>query len=105
MYDNTLKSVHFQKSLSVVVIRECFQPPASLFGYPQVFSAIRKYSPLSASILCYPQLNPPPSKKIPISNWRWGFSPYFVNCSSSVDPFNAVVEDVPPVITMDTWSK
>ena len=25
-----------------------------------------------------------------------------VNCSSSVDPFKAVVEDVPPVITIDT---
>jgi hypothetical protein len=25
-----------------------------------------------------------------------------LNCSTSVDPFNAVVEDVPPVITIDT---
>lgn len=28
-----------------------------------------------------------------------------VNCSSSVEPFNAVVEEVPPEITIDTWSK
>ncbi|MDQ0974060.1 hypothetical protein QFZ31_003938 [Neobacillus niacini] len=56
MYDNTLKSVHFQKSLFVVVIRECFLLSASIFRHPQVFSAIRKYFLLSASILRHPQV-------------------------------------------------
>lgn len=28
-----------------------------------------------------------------------------VNCASSVDPFSAVVEDVPPEMTIDTSSK
>ena len=28
-----------------------------------------------------------------------------VNCASSVDPFNAVVEEVPPEMTIDTSSK
>jgi len=30
---------------------------------------------------------------------------FAVNCSSSVEPFKAVVEDVPPEMTIDTWSK
>lgn len=38
-----------------------------------------------------------PSKRCP--------SFYFVNCASSVDPFNAVVDEVPPVITCATSSK
>ena len=38
-----------------------------------------------------------PSKRAP--------SFYFVNCASSVDPFNAVVDEVPPVITCATSSK
>lgn len=27
------------------------------------------------------------------------------NCSASVEPFNAVVDEVPPVTTIETWSK
>jgi hypothetical protein len=80
-------------------IRNYFAPSASVSRHPQLFSAVHNYFPLSATNSS-PQTKTAPSPIGERDNLN-----YFVNCSSSVEPFNAVVEDVPPVMTMETWSK
>ena len=57
---------------------------------------------------CYKIVHFRNKNKAPFSKKRGvhvGNPYYLLNCSASVDPFNAVVEEVPPDTTMDTWSK